>query len=375
MSRLSRLALSKRSVTLLFAGALFLAGISAWGSLKQELLPDIEFPVITVVAPYPGAGSSDVTAQVTKPIEQAIGGVPRLEFIQSTSSNSIALVVTQFAYGTNVKETTAAIKDAVAKANLPANVEPTVQALNINASPIVIASIAATTTDGLGGLAAIARTEILPEISAIDGVARADLTGGLEERLFVTLDPAKLAASGLSTQQVVSTLQANNLTIPSGQLPADGSRTAVSTIGRLTSAEAIAGLVVGYERSAATTPGGPAASSAPGASATTPAPSTAPAVRTPITLGGLGTVKLESVVTAGSWYTTSTVSGPLIGWTAATTAPNCSARGPCDRWWQPPTMCWTSIPPASRCNRSGSIPVLPATARPHWPWVSLLCTW
>ena len=44
MSRLSRLALGKRSVTLLFAGALFLSGISAWGSLKQELLPDIEFP-------------------------------------------------------------------------------------------------------------------------------------------------------------------------------------------------------------------------------------------------------------------------------------------------------------------------------------------
>ena len=41
MNRLSRLAVSKRSVTLLFAAALFVAGISAWGSLKQELLPDI----------------------------------------------------------------------------------------------------------------------------------------------------------------------------------------------------------------------------------------------------------------------------------------------------------------------------------------------
>ena len=56
VSRLSRIALSKRSVTLLFAGALFIAGISAWGSLKQELLPDIDFPVITVVTPFPGAG-------------------------------------------------------------------------------------------------------------------------------------------------------------------------------------------------------------------------------------------------------------------------------------------------------------------------------
>ena len=49
MSRLSQLAVSKRSVTLLLAAALFIAGISAWGSLKQELLPDIEFPIVTVV--------------------------------------------------------------------------------------------------------------------------------------------------------------------------------------------------------------------------------------------------------------------------------------------------------------------------------------
>ena len=75
MSRLSQLAVSKRSVTLLLAAALFVAGISAWGSLKQELLPDIEFPIVTVVAAYPGAGSSDVAEQVTKPIECAISGV------------------------------------------------------------------------------------------------------------------------------------------------------------------------------------------------------------------------------------------------------------------------------------------------------------
>ena len=118
MNRLSRLAVSKRSVTLLFAAALFVAGISAWGSLKQELLPDIEFPVITIVAPYPGAGSSDVTEQVSKPIERAVGSVPRLAFIQSTSSNSISLVVTQFSFGTDVKATTAAIEEALRKASL-----------------------------------------------------------------------------------------------------------------------------------------------------------------------------------------------------------------------------------------------------------------
>ena len=108
MSRLSRLALAKRSVTLLLAGALFIAGISAWGSLQQELLPDIEFPVVTVIAPFPGAGSADVADQVTKPIERAISSVARLKTVQSTSANSIALVVAQFTYGTDVKATVTA---------------------------------------------------------------------------------------------------------------------------------------------------------------------------------------------------------------------------------------------------------------------------
>lgn len=144
MSRLSRLAVSKRSVTLLLAFALFIAGISAWGSLKQELLPDIEFPVITVIAPFPGAGASDVAEQVAKPIEQVISGVPRLQTVQSTSANSIALVIAQFTYGTDVKAAKTAVEDGLAKAALPATVNPDVSALNINAAPVIIASVAGT---------------------------------------------------------------------------------------------------------------------------------------------------------------------------------------------------------------------------------------
>ena len=123
MSRLSEFAVAKRSVTLLLAGALFVAGLLAWGGLKQELLPDIEFPVITVIAPLPGAGAADVADQVTKPIERAISGVPRLQALQSTSANSLSLVIAQFSFGTDVKATTQAIEDSIAKANLPAEIE------------------------------------------------------------------------------------------------------------------------------------------------------------------------------------------------------------------------------------------------------------
>ncbi|HYH92352.1 MAG TPA: efflux RND transporter permease subunit, partial [Candidatus Saccharimonadales bacterium] len=314
MSRLSQLALAKRSVTLLLAGALFIAGVSAWGSLKQELLPDIEFPVITVIAPFPGAGSQDVADQVAEPIERAISGVARLETVQSTSANSIALVIAQFSYGTDVKAALTAIEDGIADAGLPDPVEPSVSALNINASPVIIASIAATSQDGLDAVAEIARDEIIPELTALEGVSRADVTGGLEQRLLITLDPAKLAASNVSVSQISGILSANNLTFPSGQLSGDGTKIPVSTIGRLTSVDQIEGLVVGFTTpapipgapTAPTASGVPTASGAPAASgdpalqpSAAPVAPVAPVAPTPITIGDLGTVEEVEVATTG----------------------------------------------------------------------------
>jgi HAE1 family hydrophobic/amphiphilic exporter-1 len=283
LSRLSQLAIGQRSVTLLLAFALFIAGISAWGSLKQELLPDIDFPVITVVAPFPGAGATDVSEQVSKPIEQSIQSVPRLTSLRSTSANSIALIVAQFSFGTNVKDTQAAIQQNIADLGLPATVDPKVSALNINASPVVIASVASTGQSDLATVAKITSDEIIPQLKSIDGVAAADVTGTLEPQITVTLDPAKMAASGVTQQQILGVLQANNITIPGGQLQADGTRVPVSTIGTLTSVDQISNLIVGAKQPA----------TAPGAS---PLPGQFP---TPVKLSDVGTVELEDVATTG----------------------------------------------------------------------------
>jgi HAE1 family hydrophobic/amphiphilic exporter-1 len=303
MSRLSEFAVAKRSVTLLLAGAVFLAGIVAWGGLKQELLPDIEFPVITIIAPLPGAGAADVAEQVTKPIERAVSGVPRLESLQSTSANSLALVVAQFEFGTDVKETRAQIEQNLANAGLPPTVEPTVNALNINSSPVIIASIAATTEEGLDEAAAIAQDEIVPAILGLEGVASVDLTGGEEQRIDITLDPAKLAENGVTAGQVTGVLAANNLTFPSGQITTDTTKIPVSTIGMIESVEQIEDLVVGVKVPAAVpgTPptGQPAPSGVPVDPNASPAAPVTPAAPTPVTIGDIGTVEIVGVATTG----------------------------------------------------------------------------
>ncbi len=321
MSRLSEFAVAKRSVTLLLAGAVFIAGLLAWGGLKQELLPDIEFPVITVIAPLPGAGAADVAEQVTKPIERAISGVPRLESLQSTSANSLALVVAQFSFGSDVKEIRATIEQNLQNAGLPQTVSPQVTALNINSSPVIIASIAAKSEDGLNKAAAITKTEIEPALLGIEGVGSVDVTGGEEQQVLITLDPDKLTANGISVGQVTGVLAANNLTFPSGQITTETDKIPVSTIGRIGGVEEIESMVVGVANTApfpgggapagagtGAAPGGrrrfgparclrrPGASAAPDASA---APVVPPAAPKPVTIGDLGTVELTGVATTG----------------------------------------------------------------------------
>jgi HAE1 family hydrophobic/amphiphilic exporter-1 len=304
MSRLTEFALAKRSVTILLAGALFIAGISAWGSLKQELLPDIEFPVITIIAPYPGAGAEDVADQVAEPIERAVAGVPRLESLQSTSANSMSLVVALFSFGTDVDEVEAQINENLRQAGLPESVEPQVTALNINAAPVIISSIAAKSEDDIEQVAELARTEIVPSIAAIEGVASADITGGLETQLLVTLDPEAMTAAGVSVQQIQGVLQANNLTLPSGQLTAGGEKVPVSTTGNLNTIEQLEQLVVGVRTPAAQVPPAvqaPGVSAEPGASTE---PGTAPAatpaaIPVPVTLGEIATIEEAGVATTG----------------------------------------------------------------------------
>jgi HAE1 family hydrophobic/amphiphilic exporter-1 len=147
-----------------------------------------------VVTPYPGAGSSDVLEQVTLPIERAISSVPRLELIQSTSSNSVSLVVTQFSFGTDVPKTTAAIQDALNKAGCPTR--PSRRSRRSTSTPPGRRLVDRRDQPGRPrGRGDDRAREIVPEIAAIEGVARADLTGGLETRLAITLDPTKLAAA------------------------------------------------------------------------------------------------------------------------------------------------------------------------------------
>jgi HAE1 family hydrophobic/amphiphilic exporter-1 len=220
--RLTQLAVAKRSVTVLITLGLLMGGLFSWSQLKQELLPDIQFPFIVVITPLPGASASDVSTQVTQPVERSIGSVPRLEHVSSSSVNSLSIVVASFAYGTDVKETRAAI-DADVKA-IGLSSASTIQSFDINAFPSLIVAIRATGSTTPDQLNALAATTIVPALQGLDGVSKVDLSGQTQYRLVVKLEPAKLAANSVTIGQIQYAL-ANNGVLPAGSVPrtnADG---------------------------------------------------------------------------------------------------------------------------------------------------------
>jgi len=281
--RLTQLAVAKRSVTVLITLGLLLGGLFSWSQLNQELLPDIQFPFAVVITPMPGASAQDVSTQVTQPIERSIGSVPRLKHVDSSSVNSLSIVVASFSYGTDIKGTISAIDSNVKALGLTST--STIQSFDINAFPSLIVAIRATGSTTPDQLNALAASTIVPSLQSIDGVSKVDLTGATEYRLTIKLDPAKLAANSVSISQIQGVLAANNLILPAGSMPittSSGSTISIPVSAQhqllLENKDELLALAVSVKMPAA------------GSTSTTP---------TPVTLGDLGSVSLDPVNATG----------------------------------------------------------------------------
>jgi len=311
MGAVVRWCLKKRSVVFLGAVILIASGVYATTRLNQELLPDIEFPIVTVSTPVPGAGPDLVDEEVTQPVEVAVDDVEGIESIQSTSSAGFSVVLIEFALDTDTEEAEAELGNALDGITLPQQAqEPEVRAQSASEFPIMNVSLSAESGE-LTSLTDYARDEAVPLIEDVEGVASADLVGGAERQIEVELDPKALGENGLSADAVVGAISgAAGVNTPVGEVKLDGLATPVRTTSDLAGSGALAELPVGVAGGAAAgaptgaVPGGVAggaAESAPpvAASAPTPAGGAASAAQEPPLLGDVAEVREVSSDIAG----------------------------------------------------------------------------
>ncbi len=245
MSHLTRLALGSRSVTILIILLVLSGGVFTYRSLQVELFPQIEFPLVTISAFYPSANPEAVVSDVTEPIENAISGVEGIEEIQSISSENLSLVLANFTFSIDMAEAERTIQSRIGSVSFPSGVEePTVGRINVESFPVLQLSILADRE--IADLQAIVESLVLPAITQVNGVFSADLSGGVDPQVLVTVDPDRLAAAGISLFQISQALEENNITFPAGTITEDGQTYPIRTTHSYNSLDEIRDLVVGF---------------------------------------------------------------------------------------------------------------------------------
>ncbi|GGS94029.1 MULTISPECIES: efflux RND transporter permease subunit [Streptomyces] len=223
MSWLSRFSLSQRALIGLVSLTALLFGAIAVPQLKQQLLPSIELPMVSVLAPYQGASPDVVEKQVVEPIEATLKGVDGITGITSTASEGNALITATFDYGdAGTKQLVADVQQAVnrARVRLPSEVDPQVVAGSTDDIPTVV--LAVTSDKDQQALADQLGRTVVPVLEDIKGVGQVTVDGAQELQVTVTPDPARLAAAGLDGAALAQGLQAGGATVPAGSFDEQG---------------------------------------------------------------------------------------------------------------------------------------------------------
>ncbi|MEU1536719.1 efflux RND transporter permease subunit [Actinacidiphila glaucinigra] len=240
MSWLSRISLAQRSLVALMAVVAIGFGAIAIPSLKQQLFPSIDLPLVSVITTYPGASPDVVEKQVVEPIENGVKGVDGITGITSTASEGAAVIMAQFDYGNDSDKLVANVQQAVNRVSsrLPEDADPQVVAGSTDDIPTVVLAATSTGLDQQALSDALDRS-VVPVLQDIDGVAQVTVTGVQDRIVTVTPDDKKLAARKLGGAALVQALQAGGHAVPAGSFDDSGKSRTVQVGGEYASVREI----------------------------------------------------------------------------------------------------------------------------------------
>jgi HAE1 family hydrophobic/amphiphilic exporter-1 len=194
-----------------------LLGIISFMRLSIDMMPEVEYPTISVSTSYGNVGPQEIEELITKPIEEALAAIQNVEEISSTSSEGSSNVSVSFEWGTDLDVASNDIReriDMVIRA-LPEDVDrPTIRKFDISSMPILMLGVSSNMN--LLDLRELIEDQVQYRLERVNGVASTMIRGGLNREIHVNLRAAKLKAIGLSPQTVIIALRNENLNVPAG---------------------------------------------------------------------------------------------------------------------------------------------------------------
>ena len=219
---LTRLALRNPIFILMMSLMTLALGWVALTRLPVDLFPNIDIPQIQVATFYTGAGPGDVEKSITVPIERAVSAAPGVDRVESVSKQGFSAVTVWFQYGTNLDNAQFEVQQRVAQIlnTLPPGIDqPFIVKYDVSNIPVAFVSMSAEGLDEKE-LYDIGYNVVEPQLERIKGVASAPIGGGKVREIQVLLSNDALRSRNLTVLDVVNTVRASNLLLPSGTLRA-----------------------------------------------------------------------------------------------------------------------------------------------------------
>jgi len=220
---------------------LTLGGIAGALRLPVSLFPQIDYPRVVVAIDAGERDAAQMEAEITRPVEIALRSVPGVTHLRSTTSRGSAEVALNFDWGHDMTSATLATQGALATvlSSLPPGTTFDVRRSDPTLFPVVGIALTSTSLDQ-EALRQIAELKVRPALTAVPGVAGVDVLGGSPREFSVDIDPAKLAALGMSSDDVVKALGQANVVQGAGRIEDRHRLYLVLVENRLTSAADIA---------------------------------------------------------------------------------------------------------------------------------------
>ncbi len=238
----------RRPVTVLMGClAVLLLGSVSFGGLAVDLLPDIGTPRLTLVttADALGLAPQEVERLITAPIENAVQTVSGVRRVTSTSREGMSVITVEFPWGADLDIAALHTREAVDKVRqgFPAGIDrPAVLRWDPGSEPVMGLAVAG--SGSLGALREMVEAVVVPRMEQVRGIAGAQVTGGAQREIHVTLDPDKLALFGLTVADVEQALESANSSLQSGNVLQGALRYQVRAMGEFRSVDEIAQSVI-----------------------------------------------------------------------------------------------------------------------------------
>lgn len=218
MNWLIRFSLKNRLAVLFMAILLSVVGVYAATQLKMEAMPDVSFPIVVAMTPYPGASPEDIDREVTQPLEKVFRNGKGVTKTNSVSADGSSVVIVRYDLDTDMEKAQQEMKEAMRQVKLPQQaLETRFSRYDFNSFPVISLSLSSK-TKSLTELEQWAKNTVKDSLRSIEGIGEVEVKGQGPKAVYVLLRPDSLKKYRLSAQQVQQAMQGANLSLPAGNL-------------------------------------------------------------------------------------------------------------------------------------------------------------